>query len=132
MHRLKCMKEKMMDCVMDQMEDLASVNAEELGEAVDIIKDLSEAIYYCTIVDSMKGDHQEKHEGHHWEGRSHMTRKSYMEHKSKHMGKETLVQKMEEYIEELTADLMEMIDEASLEEKQMLAKKLATLASHIV
>ena len=36
------------------MGDLTSVDAKELGEAVDMIKDLSEAIYYCTITESME------------------------------------------------------------------------------
>ena len=33
---------------------------EELGEAIDMIKDLSEAIYYCTIVESMEGLEEDK------------------------------------------------------------------------
>ena len=46
---LKSMKEQLMNCVQGQLGDLSKVDAEELGEAVDMIKDLSEAIYYCTI-----------------------------------------------------------------------------------
>jgi hypothetical protein len=36
------------------VEDLSSVDTEELGEAIDMVKDLSEAIYYCTITKSME------------------------------------------------------------------------------
>lgn len=60
---LKKMKEQLMDCVQGQLGDLAKVNTEELGEAVDMIKDLSEAIYYCTITESMeKSGEEEKRE----------------------------------------------------------------------
>lgn len=51
--RLKAMKEQLMSCIEGQMHDLKHVNAEELGEAVDMVKDLEEAIYYCTIVEAM-------------------------------------------------------------------------------
>lgn len=36
------------------MEKPECVNTKELGEVVDMIKDLSESIYYHTIVNSMK------------------------------------------------------------------------------
>jgi hypothetical protein len=51
---LKTMKEQLMSCVQGQLGDLSKVDAQELGEAVDMIKDLSEAIYYCTITESME------------------------------------------------------------------------------
>ena len=51
---LKTMKEQLMNCVQGQLGDLAKVNTHELGEAIDMIKDLAEAIYYCTITDSME------------------------------------------------------------------------------
>jgi len=51
---LKTMKEQLMSCVQGQLGDLSKVDAHELGEAVDMIKDLSEAIYYCTITESME------------------------------------------------------------------------------
>ena len=54
------MKHKIMDCVDMQINDLSKVNAKELGEAIDMIKDLSEAIYYCTIVESMEGLEEDK------------------------------------------------------------------------
>lgn len=46
---LKTMKEQLMNCVQGQLGDISAVDAHELGEAVDMIKDLAEAIYYCTI-----------------------------------------------------------------------------------
>lgn len=59
MERLKYMKETLMNCVQGQLGDLTSVDSKELGEAVDMIKDLSEAIYYCTIVKSMEDSEKE-------------------------------------------------------------------------
>ena len=58
---LKTMKDQLMSCVQSQLGDMSKVNAHELGEAVDMIKDLAEAIYYCTITDSMeKTEEKEK------------------------------------------------------------------------
>jgi len=51
---LKMMKEQLMSCVQGQLGDISKVDAHELGEAVDMIKDLAEAIYYCTITESME------------------------------------------------------------------------------
>jgi len=59
--RLKTMKEIFMCAVEGQMYNLAEVDAEELGEVVDMIKDLSEAIYYCKVSAAM--EEAEKHEG---------------------------------------------------------------------
>lgn len=51
---LKTMKTQLMSCVQGQMGQLDKADAEEMGEAIDMIKDLSEAIYYCTITESME------------------------------------------------------------------------------
>lgn len=51
---LKTMKEQLVACVQGQLGDISKVDTHELGEAIDMIKDLSEAIYYCTITDSMQ------------------------------------------------------------------------------
>lgn len=59
--RLKTMKEAFMCAVEGQMYNLAEVDAEELGEVVDMIKDLSEAIYYCEVAKAMEDS--EKHKG---------------------------------------------------------------------
>ena len=55
MEQLKHMKEMLMGCVQGEMTHLDKVDAKELGEAIDMIKDLSEAIYYCTITEAMEG-----------------------------------------------------------------------------
>jgi hypothetical protein len=59
--KMKMMKDTLMNCVQAQLGDLSSVDAKELGEAVDMIKDFSEAIYYCTITESMEKDTKEKY-----------------------------------------------------------------------
>ena len=176
--QMKMMKHTLMNCAQGQMGDLTSVDAKELGEAVDMIKDLSEAIYYCTITESMeKGDKEkekyypvdyyrdmDKPYGYMYytdshgvshpsanmstgsqgtrnypieirdyrEGRSPMTRKTYMERKMHGGGKEVQVQELEKYMHELTNDIMEMLDGASAEEKQILKNKISALATKIV
>lgn len=54
--RLKHMKETLMCAVEMQLCDLGEVDTKELGEAIDMIKDLEEAIYYCTVTEAMKGN----------------------------------------------------------------------------
>ena len=57
--QMKMAKDTLMNCVQGKLGDLSSVDAKELGEAIDMIKDLSEAIYYCTITKSMEGEEKE-------------------------------------------------------------------------
>lgn len=51
--RLKHMKETLMCAVEVQLCNLGEVDTTELGEAIDMIKDLEEAIYYCTVTEAM-------------------------------------------------------------------------------
>ena len=60
MERLKAMKDQMMAAVQTQMGQLEKVNAKELGEAVDIIKDLAMTMYYCSIVKAMEEDSEKE------------------------------------------------------------------------
>ena len=192
MERMKHMKETLMNCVQGQLGDLSSVDAKELGEAIDMIKDLSEAIYYSTITERMEKNDKEKREypieyryypidynryyrdmdrkyGNMYytdyamsntdrnqgesrngnrqspgesrnypielrdyrEGRSPMTRKTYMERKMHGGGKEAQIQELEKYMQELSSDITEMIEGASPEEKQILKTKSAALATEI-
>lgn len=191
MERMKYMKETLMNCVQGQLGDLSSVDAKELGEVIDMIKDLSEAIYYCTIVKSMEDGEKEGSKERYYpmymdynryypmeynrdidrdngrmyydggsssggsingtsgnqgdsgrnypieirdyrEGRSPMTRKMYMEHKDLHHDKSIKIQELDKYMHELTDDIMEMIEDSSPEEKQLLQKKISALATKIV
>ena len=55
----------------------------------------------------------------------------YMESKEMHEGKEKQMMELEKYMKELTGDVMEMINDASPEEKEILSQKLNTLAEKI-
>lgn len=60
MDRLKQMKDSLISCVQSQINgNLSEVDTEELGDAIDMIKDLEEAIYYCTITEAMEGNKKE-------------------------------------------------------------------------
>ena len=58
MERLKHIKETIMSCVEGEVCNLSQADTKELGEAIDMLKDLEEAIYYATITKAM----QEKEE----------------------------------------------------------------------
>lgn len=139
--RLKEMKEKLMCAVECEMCNLANVNTAELGEAIDMIKDLEEAMYYASITEAMaeKEDKVAIRTSHHWEepeedeyeGHSHKNRKMYMEAKEMKRDKATQLRELEKYMQELTSDIVEMIQDASVEEKQYLEKKISALATKI-
>lgn len=190
MERLKHMKETLMACVEKELCDVSGADTKELGEAIDMIKDLEEAIYYGTITKAMgEKEYEDKYRhmeyytpmyyrpepnydpyrdmdrdkgkmyysgntpstGHgngtheysereypmpldmrdHREGRSPASRKGYMEGKEMHHGKEKQMKELEKYMQELTSDMVEMIQGTSPEEKQLLQKKIATLAEKV-
>lgn len=226
MEDLKSMKKSLINCVQSQINgNLKEVDAKELGEAVDMIKDLEEAIYYATITKAMEeGDKEKKkHEGlgnpyqqpqntmfypvylrdmdkpygrmyydgnynmgsaggrmyydgasyaqggnsnsggqggnsggstsgsrnyqermmlpyyeypmdmmrDHREGRSPMSRKNYMESKEKSHDSSTHMKELEKYLQELSQDITEMINNATPEEKQLLQQKISLLATKI-
>ena len=235
MEQLKTMKEMLVGCVQGQLTHLDTVDTKELGEAIDMIKDLSEAIYYCTITEAMEEKGKEGGNGGgqremmyypimyyqetsgntdgrdnsrggnrgggrrnfeeemyypydrdmEWmkgrmyyngggsggsgggrggasgggggsssggsgnrgyserempfgmemrdsrEGRSPMSRKNYMESKQMHKDKASQLQELEKYVHELTSDMVEMVEDASPEEKQLLSNKIAALATKI-
>lgn len=209
MEKLKQMKEALVGCVETQIYgNLKDVDAKELGEAVDMIKDLAEAIYYCTITEAMNegSEHGEKsgkgqhgtmyykdtmmpmyrhpepieyydprynmrypamyetgngretvgtqhaaamrgyrdgmviypYEGHEQNGEMHdpkdghswRRRKMYMEGKGM-KDKTHQMKELDAYVQELSQDLVEMVQDASPEEKQLLQQKISTLASKI-
>lgn len=195
MKQLKNMKETLVAATQAQLTNLENVNTQELGCAIDMIKDLSEAIYYCSITKSMEEAKEEQEKQmemakyqqqqqqqnggqqmyseeprrmyytepranpntnssmnqqtsrssngsntrnyqefeyypNPYGGRSTERRRTYME--SKHSNdKATSMKELEHYAQDLTSDVIEMIEGATLEEKQMLAKKLTILANKI-
>lgn len=65
------------------------------------------------------------------EGKSGEYRRMYMETKEMHEGKEKQMHELEKYLHELSEDVMDMISDATLEEKQILSQKLQTLAEKV-
>ena len=196
MERLKNMKETLLSAAQSQMGNLAAADTKELGQVIDMIKDLEEAIYYCSITEAMKENKEkEKYSQMYYqerylpipmmnemyqrdmdrnsygrmyypdrimnnrdestnrgnsryyterdwdmypintrdgrEGRSPLSRKSYMEAKELHQGKEIQMKELDKYIQELGHDITEMIQDASPEEKQMLQQKISALATKL-
>lgn len=194
--RLKHIKENLMSAIEGQVCNLQEADCEELGEAIDMLKDLEEALYFCTITEAM--EKTEKHTGgeqygnqqhmyysepyyyngysnpgnggylmynqngtpssstggtgssqsgmsgssssyyqdpmmrDHREGRSPMSRRMYLEAKEhKGDGKTSQLKELERYMQELTSDMVDMIQEATPEEKQYLEKKISALAAKI-
>ena len=62
MEQLKAIKRCLVDAVQNQVGDLKKTNAKELGEVVDMIKDLEEAMYYCSIIKAMEKSEEESKE----------------------------------------------------------------------
>ncbi len=186
MEQLKHMKEMLMTCVQGEMANLSEVNTKELGEAIDMIKDLAEATYYCTLTKAMEDCEKEKEDFERYsvipkkfhqyepeearyytpgstmyrdnsngngnrmyydggsmrseypleirdyrEGRSPITRRSYMESKEMHQDKNKQLKELEQYMNELSQDIYEMIEDAEPEQKAILSQKLNNLASKV-
>ena len=53
MERLKTIKNQLISEVQTQMSDLKCVDAKELGEVIDMIKDIAQTEYYCEIYKQM-------------------------------------------------------------------------------
>lgn len=162
MHRLKSIEDCLISLVQGQMSNTSDVDAKELGEVVDMIKDIEEAKYYHSISKAM----EEKEENNYkyytpyypererayptiwndskterWntdtnmrdmnEGRSPQHRKMYMESKKLHKDPTEQMKELKIYMEELSNDITEMIQNATAEEKTVLQHKLNELAQRI-
>ena len=60
MEELRDIEKCLISQIQAQCGDLKKVNAKELGEVVDMVKDLEEAIYYCSITEAMEKSAKEK------------------------------------------------------------------------
>lgn len=58
--RLRHIEEELLETVEGHLPHLDLIDAKEMGEVIDMIKDIEEAIYYCTVTKAM-------HEGKEWE-----------------------------------------------------------------
>ena len=166
MKRLCEMKNCLINAAQSQMSNLQNCDAEELGEVIDMIKDIEQAIYYCTITKAMKESDNEEPQRMYYkesirkkkrnvpmdyydryededekeypikiydsrEGKSPERRRMYMESKQLHKDKTEKVKELEKYMQELSEDIVEMIDGASPEERQVLEKKMTSLTNKI-
>lgn len=134
--RLHKIKERILECVECQMEHLEEVDANELGEAIDMLKDIEEAVYYAVVTEAMQSKGYTNTND--WcytrsphEGRSPEVRKMYLEARDMGKDKTMQVKELEHYMQELSQDIIDMIQDASSDEKQYLEKKLLALASKI-
>ena len=157
MKRLKAIKDTLLCAIEDQMcGNLALVNTKELGEVVDMVKDISETMYYCSVVEAMGksstskskattpnhytdqmaiaaisyDEHEEEHHHKEWderEGKSPLKRKEYLIAKEEHKEKDKLLHELDEYLHELSSDLTEIFDKAMPEEKVMLKTKITAM-----
>ena len=65
------------------------------------------------------------------EGKSPITRRNYMESKELKHDKTKQMQELDKYVQELTEDVLEMIHDATPEEKLSLSQKMTALANKI-
>lgn len=202
---LESMKHTLISQASAQMANLQCADHEELGAAIDMIKDIEEALYYCAITEAMEENKEKTNdpmrtentyyyterylptpeyyyrdidrypgekmyysdgssssgsgntsggngpsnsrssmtsnyqsireypiELRDWrEGRSPLSRRTYMESKEMHADKTKQLKDLEKYMQELTMDMKEMVENASPEEKQLLQKKISNLSSTI-
>jgi hypothetical protein len=140
MKDLKRMKKMLMEQVEMELENPQSADTKELGEVVDMIKDIAETMYYCSIVKAMEKSEPEEIMAYHDDYQPHIMKEErpienhFHEYKKvKKMSNDPILsmQHLEGYINELQKDIMEMASTASPEEKQMLQKKIAVLASKL-
>ena len=138
--KLMWMEEQLIAEAEKQFECLEEVCTKELGEVIDMIKDLKEAIYYEAVTKAMEGDSWETEKSDHHqigdsrsehEGKSPLSRKMYLEAKHMNKDKATQLRELEKYMQELSQDVVDMIADASPEEKQYLEKKITALASKV-
>lgn len=61
MEQLKYIKEALISSLMPEVGNLAEADSKELGEVVDMIKDLAETEYYCTVTEAMTKKEKEGH-----------------------------------------------------------------------
>lgn len=62
MEHLKKIKCKLVNCVYEELEhNWENVNITELGEVIDMIKDLEKSMYYESIVEAMEKEGSSEH-----------------------------------------------------------------------
>ena len=188
MDDLKTIKKQLIAQVQTQMGDLKCVDTHELGEVIDMIKDIAQTLYYCKVYEAMEEVAEEGKETNNYyytekylppmvnysrnmdtypggrmyypedgsddavgmkmyssryghepgrseeyyereyplqylrderEGRSPVKRKMYMESKSNGADSSKSMKDLESYMQDLTSDMLELLEKASPDEKAM-------------
>jgi|GEM_PF-3888642 len=120
--------DKIVEMCYDELENGAeTVCVDEYGKVIDMIKDLADARknirkaeYYEEIVESMRCDDDGM------EGKSHIGRRKYMIDKT-NADKQTVMNDLEMYLNELHGDIASMMSGSSAEEKSMVKVKLQSM-----
>ena len=135
--RLKTLKHNLLCVIEEEMEDIYEADTDELGKVIDMLKDVEKTMYYCTVIKAMN-EKSDSIAEHHMEetfdakaGKSMHGRKAYLEAREMHTDKAMHLRELEKYVQELTTDVVDMIQDASAEEKSYLEKKMTTLATKI-
>ena len=130
--------EHLICAVEEQMEDLEGVCTQELGEVIDMIKDLSKAIYYDVVTEAMLEVDElgeevviKKIKDTHHESNGYPSYTTYLEAKHNHSDNAILMRELEKYMNDIHQDMTEIVKNATPEEKQYLTKKLNILISKL-
>ena len=106
---LKEVKELLVKEVYKQAECLEAVNTEEMGEVIDMIKDIEKTLYYATLIETMKHENS--------------TKTIYE--------KLTSLEDRMKYLQNYLTEFAEMVELASLEEKQLIKNKMTELLNQM-
>ena len=130
--------EHLICAVEKQMEDLEGACTQELGEVIDMIKDLSKAIYYDVVTEAMLetdelGEEIEtkKIMDAHDKSHGYPSYGSYMKVKHNNSDLAILMKELEKYMGDICQDLSEIAKNATPEERAYLNKKMNMLLSKL-
>jgi hypothetical protein len=132
MEKLKKITNELIECVECEMSsDLKKVNTQELGEVIDMIKDLEDAMYHHSVVEAMhKGEGKVYHCDTVLEC-SCQNRHNYINSKVQHLDKAQQMTELEKYLTKIFEEMSEVIDYANTEEKQMVHQKITNFMSKL-
>ena len=105
--------------VETQMEDLENVCTQELGEVIDMIKDLSKAIYYDVVTEAMLevDELDDSTANNSYRINKHSAYDKYFEAKDNNLDNAILMKHLEEFTQAFASEINDILVEASPEEK---------------
>lgn len=145
MCELTALKECLVSKVYEQFENIETIDTKEMGEAIDMIKDLAQTMYYCSVVEAMKngeecnGDACSEDEYASWayhvgakdSSRCGASRAAYLKKKEENAS-ESYLTELEVYLNDLKNDVKEMATHMNYDEKELVGNHLTILHSEIV